>query len=138
MIPGIQEATLVENTLYRLGIRDVKLLFDGQLKMWAVCQVRKRPVVILTMDQKEDLESSLMWWVKDASGKYRNPSEKDVSDVIATVHRAEVSFQKGGDWLADQLDAADAAKTTQQHDKMIETLHEVAKPLKKAIKKEIG
>lgn len=47
-------------------------------------------------------------------GTYRAPSEKDVSDVIATVQRSETIFKKSEsnpDWLDDQLIEAERVKT---------------------------
>src|SRR6185437_15856119 len=103
-IPGLREARQVEAMIERLGIQDIKLLFDPEIFMWGVYQVRKKAHTFILPNGHETFDQYLMWWCKDKDSKYRPPSERDVNDVVATVHRAQHWFRQGGDALADKLD----------------------------------
>jgi len=37
-VPGLQEAKAVQAEIKRLGVKDVELFWDAELKMWSVCQ----------------------------------------------------------------------------------------------------
>lgn len=140
MVPGLQEARMVQSTIKRLGIQDVELFWDAQLHMWGVYQVRKVNTGIVTLDNPDAtrIEPLLMWWVKDNQGRYRAPGEQDINDVVATVHRAEYWFDKGGDALADALDEQDKKRREETDKKHSERIKPHVKALKKAIRKELG
>lgn len=138
MIYGLREAKEVESQLDRLGIRDIRLLYDPQLSMWSVCQVFGKSGILLPQRYAQGLRPHLLWWVKDGMGRRRLPSQQDVSDVIAIRQRADVVFQKGGDWLADRLDEQDAERDRKHREKQRDLIHQIAKPMKKAVRKEVG
>ena len=138
MIAGLKEAKLVEDTIKRLGIQDVKLFWDRQLGMWGVYQVRRQASHFILPSEHETYEHLLLWWCKDKEGKYRPPNEEDIRNVVATVHRAQVAFQKGGDWLADQLDAQDKEREEKADANLHDKIHDISKDLKKAVKRELG
>ena len=140
MIPGIEQARAVQSAIKRIGIQDVELFYDPQIKMWAVVQVRKTTGGIITMDNLSGtkVEPMIMWWCKNDKGTFRLPNEKDVADVVATVHRAQHWFDKGGDALADALDKQDQAKREAKDKRLKERLSPHIKPLKKAVRKELG
>lgn len=139
-VPGLKEARLVQEEIKRLGIKDVELFFDPELGVWGVCQVRQQDSNILVMNDlhKSKVEKYLMWWCTNNEGKYRHPSAKDVHDVVATVRRAQEWFKKGGDKLADELDAQDQLKREKKEQALKERLAPHVKELKKAIRSEMG
>lgn len=139
MIYGVTEARRVEGDIKRLGIQDVRLFYDEQLQMWSVCQVSGQvSSLILPQNYQHDARPLIMWWVKDALGRRRLPSDQDVNDVIAIAHRAEVVWDKGGDFLADKLDEHDRLRDEKHRRKQRDMVHSISKPMKNAIRKELA
>lgn len=139
-IPGLREANRIMTDLKRLGIHDVELMYDMQVNMWAVVQVFKPSGKILLMNNPHSYETQpvLLWWCKDSlTHKYRTPNDQDLSDVIITVKRAQVVFDKGSDWLVDQIEAKEQAQYDKNRQEQSERIRSFAKPMKKAIKKEL-
>ena len=137
-VPGLTEARKVQAYINRLGIQDVQMFYDAQLKMWGVYQVKKKAATLIVPDEYRTVEPMLMWWCKTDKGTYRAPNENDVNDVIATVHRAQYWFKKGPDELAKHLDAQDAEKRVKKELKLKERIQPHIKTLKKAIRTELG
>lgn len=138
MVSGLQEAQYVQNKIRQAGIQDVQLFWDDRAGIWAVCQVMKRGGILLPDSYAQDgIKPHIMFYIKNKLGGYRTPNDQDVIDVIATVHQSERTFEKGGDWLADQLDEQSADKDRKHRAKLKEKVHEIAPALKKAIKKEL-
>lgn len=136
MAYGLKEAKYVEAQLDRLGIRDIRLLWDNQAQLWAVCHVLGHAGILLP-DTYQDVKPQILFWVKDAMGRRRLPSDQDVSDVVALRQRAEVVWRKGEDWLADRLDEQSAEKDRKHRQKQHDMIHDIAKPMKKAIREEL-
>jgi hypothetical protein len=136
---GLREANKIMADLKRLGIHDVELMWDRQIKMWAVMQVFKPSGNILLVGSRQyhDAKPNLMWWIKSPDGKFRLPSEQDLSDIIITVKRAQVWFDKGSDYMVDKIEAAEKDKYDKNRQAQSERIRSVAKPLKKAIRKEL-
>lgn len=138
-IRGLRAARKVQAAIKAHGIQDVDLFYDHEIKMWAVCQVTKKSDVFVLETAKKHVQPIIMWWVKNVSdGTYREPSEVDISDVIAVVQRAQKTWEKGGEWLADQLDAQDKAKDDAHKAKQAQRIKDIAPHLKKYIKKELS
>lgn len=139
-IPGKAAAHRVQDRIRELGIQDVQLFFDNQIRMWAVCQVRQRTtsLTLLSDIYNTPIEPYIMWWVKNQHGAYREPSEQDVNDVVATVERAHKIWAKGGDWLADRLDDQDLRQHAMHVQRQRERIHAVAPALKRAIRRELA
>lgn len=139
MIRGLKEAQYVQGKIRELGIQDIQLFYDEELQMWAVCQVKKRGGILLPKSYMEDdIRPSIMWWVKDMNGVYRNPSDRDISDVAVTVNRSKTWFEHGGgDRLADEFEKQDAAREQKHAEKFKEKIHKIAPDMKKAIRKEL-
>lgn len=139
MIPGLSQAKYVQSKIRQAGIEDVQLFWDNQAKIWVVCQVMKHGGILLPERYAQDgIRPHIMFYVKDITGGFRIPGDQDIMDVIAIRQRAETTFSKGGDWLADQFDKQDAEKYQEGRQKLTKRIHGVAKPLKKAIKEELG
>lgn len=138
--PDVKKAKAVQDEVKRLGIYDVELFFDPEIRMWAVCQVKRQNSGLVFMDSLEGtkVEKYLMWWIKNDKSEYRSPSKEDVSNIVATVRRAQEWFKKGGDKLADELDAEDVKKRERKEQKLKERLAPHLKTLKKAIREEMG
>jgi len=137
-VAGLREAKEVQDEIQRLGIPDVKLFFDGELRIWGVFQVRQQNIKIFMMDSQDTkIEKYLMWWCTD-EGKYRVPGKKDVNDVVATVRRAQHWFKKGGDKLADELDEQETKKRLAKENNLKERLAPHVKALNKAVREEMG
>lgn len=138
-IRGLKAAKRVQAAIKAHGVLDVELFYDHELKMWSVCQTTKKSDVFILETARKHVQPIIMWWVKNtADGTYRDPSERDVSDVIAVVQRAQKTWEKGGEWLADQLDAQDKAKDDAHKAKRAQLIKDVAPSLKKYIKKELS
>lgn len=139
-IPGLTEANRIMADVKRLGIQDVELMFDSQIQMWAVCQVFKPSGHILLMNTSasESTKPIIMFWIKTLEGTYRTPNEQDLSDIITITQRAQVTFDKGSDWMIDQMEAEEKVKYDYNRRKQSERILSYAKPLKKAIRKELG
>lgn len=140
-VPGLNEARAMQAQVTRLGIRDVEFMYDGPLKMWMVCQLKKSAhgIVVLENFADDAREPWLLWYCKNDQGSYRPPSEKDVNDIIATVHRAEKWMAPGGgDALADELEIQESTKKVNKEEQLKERLGPYIRPLKKAIRNEIG
>jgi hypothetical protein len=139
-VAGLSQSRMVQATIKRVGVQDVELFYDVGLGIWGVYQVRKINTGIITLDNLEGakVEQLLMWYCTNKKGEYRPPDEQDIHNVIATVHRAEHWFKQGGDALADELEAQEDAKKAVKDKKISDKIQSIAKPLKKAIKKELG
>jgi hypothetical protein len=117
MIPDKDKALQVTNQIRHLGIKDIQLFYDRQVKLWAVCQIKQVAQSILTMDNISGtkVEPYILWWCRTyPDSKYRSPGEQDVSDVMAIVQRAQIAFQKSErnpNWLDDQLLEKERVKT---------------------------
>ena len=134
---GLSEAARVRDTIKRLGIQEVTLLYDSQVGMWAVCQVKHQDTPLIMPDQLNTLGASIMWWCKDKDSKPRLPSEQDVNDVIATVHRAQHWFDNPGA-LENALDNQDKKKREATDAQIRERVQPHLKALKRAIREELG
>ncbi len=139
MIRNLSEAKYVQGMIDKLGVKDVVLMYDHQINMWSVNQVFKKPKTILTMDSANMHETGamLMFWIKKEDGTYRVPSDQDVNDVIAIVTRAQKVFEKGSDWMIDQMESAEKDKYNKQRKAQSDRIRSFAKPMKKAIRTEL-
>lgn len=140
-VPGLQEAQYVQNKIRELGIQDVQLFFDEKVEpngMWVMCQVMNRTNRLIIPDNyaQDNIKPYIMWYIKTNDGHFRLPNENDISDVIATRTRAEKVWEKGGDWLADHLDDQSKEKDRKHHQKLKNTVHDIAPAMKQAIRKE--
>lgn len=136
-IPGLREANRIMADIKRLGIKDVELMYDKQLKMWAVMQVLKPSGQILLLNDPGiyKTEPTIMFWIKNSEdGTYRTPSEQDLSDIVAIVSRSQKIFHKGSDWMIDQMESAEKATYEDNRKKQSEKIRSYAPRLKKAIK----
>lgn len=136
MIYGLTEARKVESDISRLGIKDIRLLFDEQLKMWAVVHVQGQSGLLLPETFQPHMQ--LLWWVKDSRGQRRLPSNQDVSDIVITRQRAEIAWRKGGEWLADRLEEQDKERDQKHREKQHQMIKDIAPQMKKAIRKELS
>ena len=133
---GHQEAKYVQGKIRQAGIQDVQLFWDEQIKMWVICQVQKYGGILLPDNYAQDgIKPHIMFYCKDNQGHGRLPNDQDIMDVIAIVSRAQTSFKKGGDWLANEFDAQTAEKDRKHQEKFKERIHEIAPAMKKALKK---
>lgn len=140
-IPGLQEAKAMQLQVKRLGIPDVVFMYDAPLKMWMVVQLKKSAhgMVVLENFAGDEREPWLLWYCKTDKSMYRPPNENDVNDIIATVHRAQKWLAPGGgDKLADELETQENIKKVNNAEQLKERLGPYIRPLKKAIRKEIG
>ncbi len=138
---GLTEARYVQNKIKELGIKDIELYFDNTILpdgMWCVCQVNKPSgTILLFRDTKIDTQPQLMWWIKNSrTGRPRLPSDQDISDIVITVKRAHVIWDKGGDWLANELDKQSQAKDQKHQKNFRQKIKDIAPEMKKAIRKE--
>lgn len=145
MLPDNSSAQAVTAKLRQLGIQDVQLFYDHQVKLWSVCQVKKVTKALVTLDNPNlaEVQPFLLWWCRNEKGNYRRPNDQDVSDVIATVHRAQKIFQKSEsnpDWLDDQLLKAEEEKKAKRKIEQDERLKYTIRTsgIQKHIRKELG
>jgi hypothetical protein len=132
---GLKEAQYVQGKIRQAGIQDVQLFFDPQIKMWAVCQVMKHGGILLPEKYLQDgIKPHIMFYIKDNEGRARLPSEQDISDIVVIATRAQTSFKKGGDWLADRFDDQSAEKDRKHQEKFKQKIHTIAPAMKKALK----
>jgi hypothetical protein len=82
-------------------------------------------------------EPNLMFWIKTDDGHYRTPSDQDLSDIVVIVKRSEVWFDKGSDKMIDQIEAKEKADYDKRRQAQTDKIRSYAKPLKKAIRKEL-
>jgi len=140
-VPGLKEARMVEAAIHKVGIQDIQLLFDEQLRMWAVVQVQKKAksLILLPKSYNEtDIKPYLLWWCKNEKGAYRSPNDIDVTDIIAVVTRAHAHFADGGKTLNEGLERQDAEKQQAHEKKFHDRIHAIAPAMKKAIREELG
>lgn len=135
---GLKEARYVQSKIKQIGIQDIELYFDNTVVpdgMWAVCQVNKPSGnILLLRNTKITTQPQIMWWVKTQDGYARTPNDQDISDIVITVKRAHVSWNKGGDWLADRFDEQDAERDRKHRERFHDRIHDIAPALKKALK----
>jgi hypothetical protein len=138
-VPGLREANRIMADLKRLGIHDVELMFDKEVILWAAVQVFKPSGKILLMNDPKhyDTQPYILFWIRNDDMTYREPSDQDLSDIIAIVKRAQVWFDKGSDYMVDQIEAEEQYEYTKKREKQSEKIRSYAKPMKKAIKKEL-
>lgn len=140
-VPGLREAKAVQTEIKRLGVKDVELFWDAELKMWGVCQVRKQDSGIIRLDQTKGtpVDKYLMFWCKNAESAYRPPNKQDVQDVIVNVRKAQEWFKKGGaDRLEAELNKQDDKKRAAKEQKIKDRFKPHLKALKKSIREELG
>lgn len=137
-VRGGAGARYVQSKIKQLGIKDIEMFYDQELRMWAVCQVNKPSgQILLLRDTQIDVQPQIMFWCKDSEGRYREPSDQDVHDIVIIVNRAKVIWdkeEKQPGWLADQLDAQDEAKDRKHHEKKTDLAKQTAKRLSDAAK----
>lgn len=138
-MPGLKAARYVQSKIKEIGIQDIELYFDNTIKpqgMWAICQLNKPTNTILLLRGSEATQTKpeIMWWCKTNDGHFRVPSDQDISDIIATVQRAHVAWDKGGDWLADRFDEQSREKDRKHREDQHKMIQSIAKPMKKAMK----
>lgn len=140
IVPGHSEAVRINSDLLRLGIKDVELMYDKDIKMWAAVQTFKPSGSIVLMNTAEHYatEPNVMFWIKTNEGAYRTPSNQDLSDIMAIVQRAQVWFKEGSDKMVDKIEAKEKADYDQKRREQSERIRYYAKPLKKAIQKELN
>lgn len=138
-IPGLREANKLLADLKRLGIRDVEPMYDMQVHLWAIMQVFRPSGKILLINSNDYYRSqpTLMWWCRDSKTlKFRVPNDQDLSDIVITVKRAQVIFDKGSDWMVDTIERQEREQYDKNRQKQSERIRSIAKPLKKYFKKE--
>lgn len=139
-IPGLSEANKVMADIKRLGIQDVEPMYDKQVNLWGMFQVFRPSGKILLVNTPESYATApiLMWWCRDPKTlQFRVPNDQDLSDIVTTVKRAQVVFDKGSDWMVDQIEAKENADYTANRKAQSDRIKSFAKPLKKAFKKEV-
>ncbi len=131
---------LINAKIKQLGIHDIELAYDNQLKMWAVVQVFKPSGKILLMNNPKYYETvpQLMWWCKKENGTARPPSEQDLHDIVVIVKRAQVWFDKGSDYMLDKIEAEEKATYDKNRQAQSERIRSYAPALKKHIRKELA
>lgn len=127
MFPDNAKAQYISARIHRLGIKDVQLFYDHQVKLWAMCQVRKvqKTVLILENTTGTDIKPMIMFWIRTPKGAYRAPNEQDINDVVAIVQKAQITFQKSKNnpnWLDDQMLEAERIKTEKHKKRQDENL----------------
>lgn len=139
-IPGLREATLLNSQIRKAGIHDVELMYDSQVGLWAVTQVHRPSGRILTMNtpQSYATEPQVMWWCRDFKTlRYRTPNDQDLSDIIITVKRSQLWFDKGSDKMIDMIEDKEKADYASKRTAQSKRIRSFSKPMKKAIKKEL-
>lgn len=142
-IPGLKEANKLMANIKKAGISDVELMYDRYIQpygMWAVVQVFKPSGKILLLNEPSTYETqpTLMWWCKTNDGLYRNPSDQDLSDIVVTVKRSQVWFDKGSDSMLDKIEKAEQEQYDKNRAAQSQKIRDAAPALKKAIRKELG
>lgn len=139
MIPHVHDAKIIQDSISAI-VQDVKLFYDHGKERWAVCQLTQNAggIVLPSRDGMTSSRPTVMFYVQDKHGEYRAPSQQDISDVVALRRNADVAFLKGGDWVADQMEARENDKQVAFKQKQKEMIADFAIPLKKAIKAELG
>lgn len=137
-IPGRGAALSIMSSLQKAGIRDIQLFYDETILpngMWAVVQVNKTNSSILMPDSYKEQEPYLLWWCKDEqTGQFREPNDEDLNNIITVVKRAPTIWDQG-ERRADKFDELDAKKDEAHRKKLKDTVHDIAKPMKRAIQK---
>lgn len=139
-IRGAGAAHSINAKLASLGIHDVKLLYDKNIQpygMWVVTQIKGKSSVFLLPNSynETDLEPYILWYCKDEqTGKFREPNDEDLMNIITVVKRAPEIWAQG-ERRADKFDEADAKKDDAHRQKLKDTVHDIAKPMKRAIQK---
>lgn len=135
-MPGLAGANFVEGKIKSLGVKDIQLFFDEEIRMWAVCQVMKRGGLLLPRTYMEEgVKPSILWWCKSNDGSFRSPNEQDIHDIVAVVTRAQTTFTHGGDALADEFERQDAEKDRKHRANFKKKIHDIAPDMKKALRK---
>lgn len=140
-VPGLREANKLLADLKRLGINDVEPMYDVQVGLWAIIQVFRPSGKILLMNTRDYYDSKpvLMWWCRDPQTlKFRAPNDQDLSDIVVTVKRAQVVFDKGSDWMVDKLEAVEKETHDKNRQEQSEKIRSIAKPMKRAIRRELA
>lgn len=125
--------------LQSIGIKDIQLFFDDQIKMWAVVQVNYTTNnFILPKSYGETKQQPyLLWWCKNDQAKFREPNDQDLVDIITIVKRAPTIWEQG-EKRADHFDELDAEKDHKHRTAFKEKIKDVAPAMKRAVRKELG
>jgi hypothetical protein len=135
MVPGLSQANAIEQKLRNIKVQDIQLLFDEQIKMWAVVQVRKKSNLILLPAKYSDtdLEPYILWWCKNDQGGFRPPDDRDFISIVKVRYRAQKIWDQG-EKRADHFDELDAEKDRKHQEKFHDKIHTIAPAMKKALK----
>lgn len=141
-IPGLKEANKLLSDIKRLGIHDVEPMYDKDVLpdgMWAIVQVFRPSGKILLLNEPSSYETQpiVMFWCKDKDGKFRVPNDQDLSDIVVIVKRAQVWFDKGSDYMIDQIETKEKKTYDENRQKQSERIRSFAPSMKKAIRKEL-
>lgn len=135
-IPGKTPADKIMSSLSKAGIKDIQMFYDPNIKpfgMWAVVQVVGISSNIIMPERYNDQQPYLLWWCKDNDGRYRDPNDEDLDNIITVVKRAPEIWAMG-ESRADKFDAQDFDKDQKHRDKLKKKVHEIAPGMKKAIR----
>lgn len=134
-LPGAGAASSIMTHLERLGIKDIQLFFDKQIKMWAVVQVKYTSSSIWLPESYNSTEQEpyLLFWCKNDLGCFREPNIDDVAAIVKMVTQAPAIWAEG-EKRADKFDKQDEEKDRKHKERFHDRIHSIAKPMKKAIK----
>lgn len=142
-IPGASAAAGIMSKLRSIGIGDVQLFYDADIKpngMWAVVQVQNRTssLILPSNYMENNVRPYILWWCKTNDGHFRLPNDQDLSDIVAVVQRAEVNWKNDGNDMADRLDQQAQKKDEDHQAKFKQKIKDIAPAMKRAVKKELG
>lgn len=102
---------------------DLRLLFNPQTKLFGVYQVR----TTLVLGPDASLRPWKLFDIVDENGNPRLPNKADLNRAITSVYSARKLWDKGGDWYADQITAAEQAREQTSKDRTEATIRAAAR-----------
>lgn len=138
-VPGAAAAQSIMGKLANVGIHDVKLMYDKDILpngMWAVVQIQGRTSSLLLPESYDatNLQPYILWWVKNNEGRFREPNDEDLMNIITVVKRAPKIWEQG-EKRADHFDELDAKKDQAHQQRFKDRIHDIAPAMKKALRK---
>lgn len=135
-IPGKTAAEKIMSMLSKVGIRDIQMFYDPDIKpfgMWAVVQVVGMSSSIIMPKGYNQQKPYLLWWCKDNDGKYRDPNDQDLDNIITVVRRAPEIWAMG-EGRADKFEEQDKEKDRKHRQKLKDKVHEIAPTMAQALR----
>lgn len=137
-VPHVAEARAVEASIQAV-IPDIRLMWDPNTSRWVVVQIKQNPggfILPGLSDMPSQTRPSVLYRIQaPKTNAYRPPASVDVKLAINIGRFGREAIAKGGDWLIDEMEKAEAEAKVASRQRLHDHVKAVAPDLKRALRK---